>query len=103
MPCQHGGVCAAPNSCDCTGTGYSGSQCQNLIPTTALITTARALVTTSRGSTFGGVTTSEDQNGTQVVGTTGLEDNQRPSEDTDGGSGNLIYIIIGAVGGGTTT
>ena len=25
--CQNGGVCIAPNTCDCTGTNYSGALC----------------------------------------------------------------------------
>ncbi|TNF26148.1 MAG: hypothetical protein EP329_21690 [Deltaproteobacteria bacterium] len=26
-PCEHGGVCVAPDLCDCTGTGYEGASC----------------------------------------------------------------------------
>lgn len=31
-PCQHGGKCVAPNTCDCSGTGYTGDTCSICIP-----------------------------------------------------------------------
>ena len=26
--CQNGGVCSAPNTCNCSGTGYEGNYCE---------------------------------------------------------------------------
>ena len=26
--CQNEGICSAPNTCDCSGTGYMGDQCE---------------------------------------------------------------------------
>lgn len=30
--CEHGGLCVAPDTCDCSGTGYHGNGCQNEDP-----------------------------------------------------------------------
>jgi hypothetical protein len=30
IPCQHGGVCSLPDTCDCTGTGFTGEICNIL-------------------------------------------------------------------------
>ena len=26
-PCENGGICSAPDTCDCAGTGYTGATC----------------------------------------------------------------------------
>ena len=36
--CQNGGLCSAPNTCNCTGTGYMGDQCEIL---TCMLLTSR--------------------------------------------------------------
>ena len=28
IECQNGGVCSAPNTCNCSGTGYEGDHCE---------------------------------------------------------------------------
>ena len=44
-PCQNGAKCVAPQTCDCSGTGYNGTACEAGNNSLVLLTSLKQFVT----------------------------------------------------------
>ena len=92
-PCQHGGICYKPRTCNCTGTSYTGYQCEIAVGTTTTTTT-----TTDNSMNNDTTTISDSSIGTSTISTTGTQ-NQGVLGLGNAGSTGLSwdYFIFGAI------